>query len=847
MNRLLLSLLFVLLLAFQVRAEDIHVDGTLGANCTTGNYSITNRNCTGSDGDAYQTIQGAFDDATLGADDEIIIRAGTYTAVSNLTVSGSVGSPITIRPFTGETPILRNSGASSNSTASIEITDASHVTISNLLFDGTGVQTSDAAILLSAVTANMIGITITGNSFDDWGGTGSNTSGTNVIRTNGVTSGGTATKTITTTISSNAFTNNSHSIIRISEGLNVLIENNTISSMRCGLFSDGRRGIQVIKDAQDSSGTIIRNNEVNGSGINGVACDNDSLVGTDDDLFVGLYCDTGAENGIIENNRVHNIDYPTFATVNSDSAGIFIESQCHNWTVRNNLVYDVGRKGIRLGSPSTGDPNDPKFFNNTIVRVKERCFHAFRGPRAVFQNNICHTESGGIVPFEGTATFITQGAHVISHNNLLEQGSTDVCRWGDTTNRTLASCQSVSGLFGSTLNTDPLLTSPSTGDLTHTVSTFENSGTAVSGVGCNAPACAIGAYEASIVPANNCVVGIVSALQLICTPENNRYPGLLASNFTTGWSVKKAGVDNPVTSVTEGGGILTINLTNAFAAGNACLDSYNSATGSLTDNAPSAFSFKQKMLSITDQTCSVQVGTGGAITFVAAGTAGNIVDNSSPAPGLPAGLATDDIIIAGLAGRDTNFTASISAGWTAILTPTQDTGRMLGLWYCFYPSCSVAPTWTIGSNNGEIVTQLAAYRGVSGTTPISEVTTPSLNITGNDIGPITGLSLAANNVVLVVGMKRRAWTSVTTLTGDSLTWIEIGEPDHDAGAGTVGLVWNHAINGASPVTVTSKTFDVVGGTDDTGKGVMFELNAGTTPPVVTRPDGASVLLTGAGK
>ena len=94
--------------------------------------------------------------------------------------------------------------------------------------------------------------------------------------------------------------------------------------------------------------------------------------------------------------------------------------------------------------------------------------------------------------------------------------------------------------------------------------------------------------------------------------------------------------------------------------------------------------------------------------------------------------------------------------------------------------------------------------------------------------------------MVVVGMKRRAWTSVTALVG----FTEIGEPDHDAGVGTVGLVWDYLIDSGSGQTIASQTFDVVGGTDDTGKGFMVELNVETTPPAVSRPDGASGLLTG---
>ncbi len=73
--RYLLSLI-LLFVAMNCFATDIYVDNTLGANCTTGNYSIANRNCSGADGNAYTTVAGAVAVMTIG--DDIYIRGGTY-------------------------------------------------------------------------------------------------------------------------------------------------------------------------------------------------------------------------------------------------------------------------------------------------------------------------------------------------------------------------------------------------------------------------------------------------------------------------------------------------------------------------------------------------------------------------------------------------------------------------------------------------------------------------------------------------------------------------------------------------------------------------------------------------
>ncbi len=70
---------FIFLNLFAVNsiwAADIYVDQTLSIDCTNGNYSISSRNCSGSDGDAYNIVQEALDNMNGG--DDIYLRGGTY-------------------------------------------------------------------------------------------------------------------------------------------------------------------------------------------------------------------------------------------------------------------------------------------------------------------------------------------------------------------------------------------------------------------------------------------------------------------------------------------------------------------------------------------------------------------------------------------------------------------------------------------------------------------------------------------------------------------------------------------------------------------------------------------------
>jgi hypothetical protein len=57
-------------------AANFYVDKMLASNCISGNYSISNRNCTGTAGNAYTTVQAAV--TAMSAGDHIILRGGTY-------------------------------------------------------------------------------------------------------------------------------------------------------------------------------------------------------------------------------------------------------------------------------------------------------------------------------------------------------------------------------------------------------------------------------------------------------------------------------------------------------------------------------------------------------------------------------------------------------------------------------------------------------------------------------------------------------------------------------------------------------------------------------------------------
>jgi hypothetical protein len=104
------SLIFLAIMFFGIfglakislAAAAYYADGILVTDCTTGNYSIANRTCTGSDGKAYNTIQEAVNAATTPGD-TVYVRAGTYVVTVTSAASGTDGNNITIRAYGNET------------------------------------------------------------------------------------------------------------------------------------------------------------------------------------------------------------------------------------------------------------------------------------------------------------------------------------------------------------------------------------------------------------------------------------------------------------------------------------------------------------------------------------------------------------------------------------------------------------------------------------------------------------------------------------------------------------------------------------------------------------------------
>ena len=119
-------------LAGITKAVTRYADGQLLSNCIKGNYSIVNRNCTGSDGNGYISLQAASDASAAG--DTILIRSfsGVYTGSAGYSgiVPKSGTSPSVRTTYSGYLTERPRVGPIGNGS-----TPASYVYIKNLIVD----------------------------------------------------------------------------------------------------------------------------------------------------------------------------------------------------------------------------------------------------------------------------------------------------------------------------------------------------------------------------------------------------------------------------------------------------------------------------------------------------------------------------------------------------------------------------------------------------------------------------------------------------------------------------------------------------------------------------------------
>lgn len=182
-------------------------------------------------------------------------------------------------------------------------------------------------------------------------------------------------------------------------------------------------------------------------------------------------------------------------------------------------------------------------------------------------------------------------------------------------------------------------------------------------------------------------------------------------------------------------------------------------------------------------------------------------------------------------GVSGSFEQPEDAGWSIVLDG-QGSGGSLFIAYKFYETGDDDPQLTLDpiSSGQSHIAQIFTFRDVDQANPVGVLGTLTHNASQQNIGPIGGITpLTDEATVIVIGGKADDWTSVATLTGDGLTWVEI--TDVSTALGTdAGLVVDYAHDWQSGA-ISDKTFTVTGGATDVGTGIMLSI----------RPSGVATL------
>lgn len=223
------------------------------------------------------------------------------------------------------------------------------------------------------------------------------------------------------------------------------------------------------------------------------------------------------------------------------------------------------------------------------------------------------------------------------------------------------------------------------------------------------------------------------------------------------------------------------------------------------------------------------------ITFGAAGTAAH-ASNASVTPGIPASVATGNLLLVLAAIRNSGTGLPVvPSGYERIPAfPADSNVQLFGK--VATSSGEVAPTitFTAGVANADTSAQMCRVAGAfSSPTEAFVVSNAQLNASAQDIA-YPAINLVVPNVnldnclVLHIGWKADDWTSVATIASST----EIGEPDTTTGDDQ-GLVWDYRIQ-TTAADIAAGTFVVTGGASAISRGAVCAIRSNVQSMTVTR-------------
>ena len=370
-----LFIFLFLLIAFPVNAATIYIDGSMAGDCTTGNYSIASRTCTGSDGNAYNDIQAAL--TASATTDTIYFRAGAITSNASGTDGIAPKAGQTWSGYQSETATITAGGSHR---FVFQWVGVNTVTIRNLTLVG--------GTAMSIRVQNSVAPVLENLNISGWGSEGLGAEGGPFAGfTHGINVGSFSGSTPTTNaVIRNLYVHDPHSQRGIWTGgitaggwfNNGTIENNRVEG---ALIHEA-----IWMDVGNlQPGNIIRNNYV--KGVTRSCLFNElGSVGT----WYNNICDSPGEFGFrIHHREVHNnagIKFYNNTVYNPGSTGIWINGwpgtgSISNMEIKNNIIFRSNAAGqplLSVGETYTSETTN--FFQNNL-------FHATLNNNGVCWNN----------------------------------------------------------------------------------------------------------------------------------------------------------------------------------------------------------------------------------------------------------------------------------------------------------------------------------------------------------------------------------------------------------------------------------------------------------------------------
>lgn len=195
-------------------------------------------------------------------------------------------------------------------------------------------------------------------------------------------------------------------------------------------------------------------------------------------------------------------------------------------------------------------------------------------------------------------------------------------------------------------------------------------------------------------------------------------------------------------------------------------------------------------------------------------------------PAIPASMGADYIMIMPVYLRASGSSPGEPSQWNKVIETSGNSNR-LRIYSKIWEAGDTDPVIPHNASAPATATwgaRIFAYKSDVAGVSVG-VNTATTGPVAEDIGPISGISALAGQIVCVFGGRRDDATSVAVLSGDGLTWNERWDE-----ASTVGndahFVYDDCDAMVSDTVITAKTFDVTLGSGGTREwaGAMIALS-----------------------